>query len=335
MASSLKKPSPAILEQTTVHCKPGKHIGLNKLISSKIGRFKINQGIIYQGEIMIRPFKYAILALLSIGAWPVFAESISATKPLEVGVVPYVSARSIVASYEPMRMHLEQALGRHVKIYTAPGFKPFFQNAESGEYDLIIIPAHFARLLQTERNFTPLVRYSAGGRGLVMTELNSPIKSLQDLQGKVIALPDRLSLASIVCMTHLKENGLQEGSHFRLLDVPSFASAILAVQKNDAQAAVSAPGALAQMPPELRNSVRAVVDTGDYINLIFLAHPRLGKTTAEQINKALRKFGDDTSEGKQFFNSTGFGSFIPVTAKDMNSLDRYVAETKRLLNEKQ
>jgi phosphonate transport system substrate-binding protein len=262
-----------------------------------------------------------------------YADNSGNTNQLDIGVVPYTSARALVASYEPIRLYLEQALGRPVKIYTAPGFKPFFLNAEKGYYDLVISPAHFARLLQKEHKFTPLLRYSAGGRGLIMTALNSPVKTPQDLRGKVIALPDQLSLASIICMSNLLDNGLQPGVDFQLLDVPSFASAILAVQKGDAVAAVSAPGALAQMPPELRDSVRPVLDTGEYINLIYLVHPRLGNDTAEQIKKALYKFGNGTSEGKQFFSGTGFGHFVPATAKEMNSLDRYVAETKRLLIE--
>ncbi len=282
---------------------------------------------------MIRLFKHGIMALLAVSASAGQAGENAAARPLEVGVVPYISARALIASYEPMRVYLEQSLGRPVKIYTAAGFKPYFESAQRGDFDLVITAAHFARLLQKEQKFTPLVRYSAGGRGLIMTALNSPIKSLQDLRGKTIALPDQLSLASIVCMTHLRDNGLQAGTDFSLLEVPSFASAILAVQKGDAAAAVSAPGALMQMPRELRESVKPVVDTGEYINLIFLTHPRLGRKTSDSLSRALLKFGNETNEGKQFFSSTGFGSFVPATTKDMNSLDRYVAETRRLLNE--
>lgn len=271
--------------------------------------------------------------MIAISAWPVYAEKNSENKPLEVGIVPYISARALVASYEPMRIYLEQALGRPVKIYTAPGFKTFFLNAQKGDYDLVISAAHFARLLQKENKFTPLVHYATGGRGLIMAALNGPVKSVQHLQGKIIALPDQLSLASIVCMTYLRENGLQPGTDFQLLVVPSFASAILAVQKGNAMAAVSAPGALAQMPRELRESVNPVADTGEFVSLVFLTHPRLGNTTADHIKKALLKFGNKTSAGKQFFASTAFGEFVPTTASNMNSLDRYIAETKRLLSE--
>jgi ABC-type phosphate/phosphonate transport system substrate-binding protein len=133
-------------------------------------------------------------------------------------------------------------------------------------------------------------------------------------------------------MTHLNEAGLKPGRDFRLLEVPSFASAILSLQKGDADAAVSAPGALVQMTNEMRDSVRPVVDTGEYVNLIILSHPRLEKKLSGLLGNALLKFGNTTGEGKQFLASTGFGSIIPVTPKDMNNLDRYTPETKRLLD---
>lgn len=283
---------------------------------------------------MRKLFKYVLLAILAMSSWPAFADDSSALKPLEVGVVPYVSARVLVGSYEPMRLYLEQLLGRPVKIYTAAGFKQFFLNAQRGDYDLVISAAHFARILQKEHQFTPLVRYSNNARGMVMTALNSPLKTLQDLRGQVIAVPDQLSMATIVSMTYLRENGLHSGIDFQLLEVPSFASAILAVQKGDAMAAISARAPLAHMSPELRESVRPVLETGEYFSLVFLAHPRLEKTTGKLLNKELLKFGNETNEGKQFLSSTGFGTIIPATAKDMNSLDRYVAETKRLLADK-
>lgn len=252
---------------------------------------------------------------------------------VNVGVVPYMSARVLVNSYEPMRHYLERVLGRPVHIYTANGFRQFFLNAQEGDYDLVISAAHFARLLQKENKFIPLVRYSKGGRGLVMVPRNGSLKTPQDLKGKIVAVPDKLSLASIVCMTYLNDKGLKAGTDFKLLSVPSFESAILALREGDAQAAVSAPGALVQMKKELRDFVTPIADTGEYINLIFLGNPHLAKTDSDLIDKALLKFGRDTHEGKQFLIDTGFGSIIPVTSSDMNSLDRYSAETKRLLNE--
>lgn len=277
-------------------------------------------------------FKYGLGLVLAMTACTIYAEDNSALKPLEIGIVPYLSARVLVTSYEPMRLYLEQTLGRPVKIYTAAGFKPFFLNTRQGDYDLVITAAHFARIVQKEQKFIPMVRYSAGGRAVLVTTLASPLKTTRDLRAQIIAVPDKVSLASIVCLTYLRENRLKSDTDFKLLEVPSFASAILAVQNGDAGAAITANGVLLQMPQTLRESVRTIVDAGEYIPLVFLAHPRLGKKYIDLLNTTLLKFGNETSEGKQFLTSTGFGSIIPATAKDMSSLDRYIEETKRLLD---
>ena len=282
---------------------------------------------------MGKQFKSILFAMLAMLAWPVFAQDHPSVKPLKVGVVPYISARALIANFEPLRLYLEHALGKPVTIYTAPGFKPFFLHASQGEYDLVISAAHFARILQKEHKFTPLVKFSPGSRALIMTAVNSPLKIPQDLRGQVIAVPDQLALASIVIMTWLRENGLHPGVDYKLLEVPSFASAILSVQKGDAMAAITASPILTLIPNELRESVRTLADAGEFNSFIFLAHPSMETASANLLKDKLLKFGSESNEGKQFFSNTGFGTTAPVSSKDMSKLDRYTAETKRIMKE--
>jgi phosphonate transport system substrate-binding protein len=263
----------------------------------------------------------------------VFAENDTPVTPLEVGIVPYMSARVLISSYEPMRLYLEQALNRPVKIYTATGFKQFFLNAKHGDYDLVITASHFARILQKDYQYTPLVRFASVGKASIVTALNSPVKTLQDLRGQVIAVPDMLSLSTIVALSYLREIGMRPDIDYQLLEVPSFVSAILSVQKGGAVAAVSATGILTQMPREMGESVKTVLDTGEFLRNIFLINPHLDKKYADLIKHLLLKFGNETNEGKQFLTITSAGAIVPVTAKDMKSLDLYIAETKRLLSE--
>lgn len=275
-----------------------------------------------------------VLLVLIVLFWPMgfsHAVGMNQGKTLEVGVVPYISARKVVATYEPLRKYLEQALARPVEIYTAPGFKAFQANSVRGDFDLVITPAHFARILEKDKAYIPLTRFSAGARGLIMVPRDSRIQALADLRGRQVAVPDRLSLASILCIEYLKQNGLQPGVDFQMLEVASFNSAMQALQRGDAAAAIAAPAALAQMPEALRNAARTLVDTGEYINLVFLAHPRVGEREAERLKNKILYFGKDTSEGRRFLTYTGFGSLLPVAASDLIRLDPYVPETKRLL----
>lgn len=274
--------------------------------------------------------KWLVMIFLALPIGFAWGEDISPEKPLVVGVVPYNSTRMLLRAYQPMREYLERALGRHVTFYSASGFKAFQQNTEQGDFDLVITPAHFARILEKEKGYIPLVRYSGGARGLVMVKHGSDLKNIQDLRGKAVAVPDRLSLASILCIEYLRSKGLRADMDFRVLEVPSFNSAVLAVQHDEADAAVSAPGALAQMTEGLRDSMRVLADTGEYINLVFMAQPRLGQGYAERLKTELLRFGTG-AEGKNFLARTGFGSIVAFMPGDLRPLDPYVAETKKLL----
>lgn len=252
-------------------------------------------------------------------------------QPLEIGVVPYISARKAASTYEPLRKYLEQTMARPIELYTAPGFKLFQAQSAHGDFDLVITAAHFARILEQENGYIALARFSAGARGLVMVARDGPIQNLMDLRGRKVAVPDRLSLASILCVEYLKQHGLQPSVDFQMLEVPSFHSALQAIQHGAATAAFSAPGALAQMPEQLRHATRTLADTGAYFNLVFLAHPRLGARVVARLKNQILLFGRDTPEGRQFLTDTAFGRMLPVAAGDLHLLDPYVPETKRLL----
>ena len=279
---------------------------------------------------LLTVFLFALLSFSTVSVW---AKDNNVGKPLEIGIIPYLSPRILISSYEPMRLYLENALGTPVIIYTATGFKKFFQNSQQGNYDLVLSAAHFARILQKDHQYTPLVRFAATNHASIVTSINSPIKTVHDLKGQVLAVPDQLALSSIVVFDYLHDAGLQPGIDFKIQEVPSFTSAILSVQKGEAAAAISSPGILAQMPTELSTSVKIIADTGEHLRLIFLTHPRINKPYAELIKQTLLKFSNETNEGKLFVTKTKVGAIIPATTQDMNSLDRYVTITKRLLNE--
>jgi len=256
----------------------------------------------------------------------------AADRPLQIGVLPYLPTRSLIAEHQPLRDFLQQGLGREVEVYTAPDFRTFFENTRHGRYDVVITAAHFARVAQIDQGYVPMVRYSGGARGLLVVARDSPIRRLDQLRGKIIAGPDRLALVSLVMVRWLHEHGLEEKRDYTLTTAVSFNTAILTVQRGEAAAAVTAPAAMQQMPAELRDSVRILGDTGDYTNLVYLANPRVGRREVAKIKALILRFGADTQAGRAFLSTTGFGSIVPATAADMKRLDSYVPETRRLVS---
>jgi len=270
-------------------------------------------------------------AALSIWSGAPQAAEATPQRGLTVGVAPYLSTRTLLGVYQPLQAHLHRQLATKVDVFTAADFRAFYLNAIEGDYDLAIMPAHLARLAQMEHGFVPLVRYTSGARGLVVTKAGSSIANPEGLRGQKVAVPDRLTLATILCLEWLKARNIRVDRDFQVVQTPSFNSAMYALEHDEAVAAIAAPAALAQMEPQLREKIRVVVDTGDYINLVYLAHPRVEPKARARLKDALLEFAREAS-GRRFFSDTGFGDFAEAAPGDLKPLDPYLAETKRLLH---
>jgi phosphonate transport system substrate-binding protein len=194
---------------------------------------------------MLKLIAFVLSTILSLSTVTAFASDLSPVKPLEVGIIPYLSPRALVTNYEPMRLYLENSLGRPVKIYTAISFRQFLINAQHGDYDLVFAAAHIARMLEHDQKYKPVARFATKNHTLIMVAKDSLIKNVNDLKGKVLAVPDFMSLSSIIAISYLREAGLMAGRDFKIQEVPSFNAAISNVQLNEAAAAITATNIIA------------------------------------------------------------------------------------------
>lgn len=249
---------------------------------------------------------------------------------LTVGVVPFSNTRFLIEMHLPLIQHLRGEFGADVELVTAAGFGAFYAEAIKGGYDVAVMPAHFARLAQVEHGFVPLVRYSVDVAGLVVAAADGGITEAAHLAGKRVAVPDRLALALISVLAGLEKKGLLAGRDFTLVDTPTPVSAVLAIERGDAQAAITALAPFNQMSAEQRRNLRIVVDTGDFPSLVYVAHPRVSLAQREKLTKSLLRFGQGPA-GRAFFEVNKFGGFSAVRPQDMSRLDPFLKGTRRLL----
>ena len=118
-------------------------------------------------------------------------------KPLQIGVLPNLSARVILQHYQPMRQYLERGLKRPVEILTAPDFKTFHERTLKGEYDMVATAAHFARLAQVDAGHVALVSYQPSIKGLLITLRDRPLKAVEELRGSKLAFANPQSLVAL------------------------------------------------------------------------------------------------------------------------------------------
>lgn len=249
----------------------------------------------------------------------------------EFGILPALSTRVIFDTYEPMRMYLQEQLRRPVVLVTAPDYRTYIERTQRGEYSFLVTAPHFARLAQTEAGYVPIARVQRELRSIIVARADGGIRRLGDLRGKQVTTPESLAIVSMLGKQLLRRHGLEPGKDLAIQPQASFNSAVLAVQNGEADAAVTAPTALAQMPEETRSIMRVIGTSDPVPHVIYIANRRMPAAEVEQIRRALLRFSDDKKYGSAFFQKTGFGGLVRPTPGELRSLDPYVAELKRQL----
>lgn len=249
--------------------------------------------------------------------------------PIRVGVLPTLSAKVLLTSYQPLRVYLERELQRPVEMVTSTDFKRFQHATLAGDFDLLVTAPHLARLSQMEAGFLPVATYLAANRAILITAKNKPIKQLEELRGRNLAIFDPLGLIVLLAQQWLEDRGFEQGRDYRAMIFPSHNSVGFSVQHGESLMGVVSPAGLLQTPPETREQIQIYAELPQVPALIWIVHPRL-KREADRLQAALLRFAE-TPEGAQFYSGNAYKGMRPVTQEELRSLDRSAREVKRLI----
>jgi len=249
--------------------------------------------------------------------------------PIRVGVLPTLSAKVLLTSYQPLRVYLERELQRPVEMVTSTDFKRFQHATLAGDFDLLVTAPHLARLSQMEAGFLPVATYLAANRAILITAKNKPIKQLEELRGRNLAIFDPLGLIVLQAQQWLEDRGFEQGRDYRAMLFPSHNSVGFSVQHGESLMGVVSPAGLLQTPPETREQIQIYAELPQVPALIWIVHPRL-KREADRLQAALLRFAE-TPEGAQFYSGNAYKGMRPVTQEELRSLDRSAREVKRLI----
>ncbi|MBI3446808.1 MAG: phosphate/phosphite/phosphonate ABC transporter substrate-binding protein [Magnetospirillum sp.] len=242
--------------------------------------------------------------------------------PLRIGLLPTIATLSLLRLYDPLRLHLQNSLGRKVELYTASSFHTYFADVEAEEFDMIIAAPHFG-VLAFDRGYVPLFRYKLELRPLVIVPKGSDIRQAQQLRGKRVLTADRLTALSVVAESWLRSDySMEAGRDYALIEASNHSTAIRAVAIGDADAAISGRSPLTQVPPEIRSRVETIECRLSVPHQFTMAHTRLGRDTIDKIRTSLSRFGE-TDLGKDFFKASGFLGFVPLEFSDIETARPY------------
>lgn len=278
-------------------------------------------------KILRRDFSLALLSswALSQRAW---AQSAS---PLEIGVLPNISARALMAQYQPMREYLTREMRRPVQVSTAPNWTAFHQRTLALDYDVVVTASHVARLAQLDRGFVPLLAYAPDIKGMIAVASSRPMKSISELRGQTLVLSNPQSLVALRGLQWLAENGLQRDKDFNAISTPTDDSVGSVLVRGDAVAAMLSGGEFRAIPEAVKAQIQVLTTFTEVPGFVVMASPRLAPADALSIKELLLQFATRSDEGKAFLAATGFTGLREVAPGLMESMDVYVGPTRKVL----
>lgn len=268
-------------------------------------------------------------ALASLSLLSLAEQTFARTPALRLGIMPFNSTLALFKTHQPLREHLQNDLQRPVDLFTAADYFTFLNASLAGEFDLLITGPHFG-VLCLKAGYQPLVRYRAVLQPVFVVRKGGDVRRLEDLRGRRIGLSSRLSISSIGGVKWLLDNGLQMGRDYQLYERTTHGAAVAAVAVGELDAALTTHTPLRQVPDDVRAKVDILPIDVRVPHLMTLAHQRLGQPTVGRLRQSLNAFGATTA-GAEFFRSTGYEGYAPISSSDIAALEPYVALTRTLL----
>lgn len=148
------------------------------------------------------------------------------------------------------------------------------------------------------------VRYgSPSYRGQIITNVDSGIQTLEDLEGKTFARPDPLSTSGwVLPMLMMKANGINPDTDLeQIVDAGGHNSVMAAVYSGDVHAGSTYEGAQSTIKddnPDVDEKIKVVSYTAQIPNDGVQFHPQVPEDIREQIITALLEIADD-EEGQK------------------------------------
>lgn len=277
---------------------------------------------------MLRRLLLALTLGLPLGAMAAPAAAPAAPKPFRIGVAPHSSARVILEMYQPLRVHLEQALQKPVEIVTAPDFTEFARRAVAQQYDIAITTGHQARLLQSDSGYLPLLTYKADFKAVTVVAADSPYRTPQDLAGTTIAGLSRSSLVTLWGEHWAFRNSIP---NVTMRYVSASDSTGQLVIKGECAAAYMSLANYQNLPPAVREQTRILAESTPMAGRVYMLNGRHAKAK-EAIAAALWAFAD-TADAKQYFARYKLGGYRALEPRELNALDPYANEVRQELKQ--
>jgi phosphonate transport system substrate-binding protein len=245
--------------------------------------------------------------------------------PLNVALAPFLSPAALLATFSPLRLHLEKALARPVEMVTARDFRSLMEATQRNEHDMVQLPAHLARLAMLDWGWRNVAAPAESVSVFVAVKDGGPVRAAAELRGRGMAMLDPLSLTATVGRRWLELQGL--AGAVAVTSMPSINSMLFALDRGEVAAFVAAETQLNSLPADTPRGERRLATIGGIPGPVFVARPTLPAAELAAVRGAVESFQPNPGKPPTAANSP----LRPLTEAQLKALDGYVAIARQAL----
>jgi phosphonate transport system substrate-binding protein len=237
--------------------------------------------------------------------------------PVTFGIVPQQSASKLAELWGPIAAYLGEKTGLEIQFRTAPDIPAFEQRLASGEYDIAYMNPYHYTVFHESPGYNAIAKARDKRiKGIIVVRKDSPIETLEQLDGKQLAFPAPAAFAaSILPRAHLEDIGIG----FTPKYVSSHDSVYSSVAKGFFPAGGGVIRTLRNTEPAIRDQLRVLWTTPGYTPHAIATHPRIDKATSGKLVAAIIGMEQDET-GRKLLEAIKVKGFEQAEDRDWNDV---------------
>lgn len=212
------------------------------------------------------------------------------------GIVPQQAASKLAQTWGPVLSYLKKKSGLKLRFTTAKNIPVFEENLAKGIYDFAYMNPHHYVVFHKHLGYEAFAKARDKKiHGIIVVHKDSPVKSIDELDNKVLAFPSPMAFAaSLIPRSDLEK--------LKIHITPRYVLSHDSVYRNVAEKNFIAGGGvirtLKASAKEVRENLRILYKTKGYTPHAFAAHPSVPGEVKTRILRAMSGM-EKTQEGKR------------------------------------
>jgi len=246
---------------------------------------------------------------------PTLSAADNSERVYSLGVFPHLPPRDLEKVFAPMAADLAQVLGVRVQLHSSTTYQKFSERLDGEQFDIAFVqPFDYIRVAD-QHGYLPLATRTEKLATIVVTSVDSPLNSIQDLRNKRVALPPRTAAVSQLLRGYLKSQGIDPDRDIKLSYHRSHVSCMQQVLIGEAVACGTAAPARRFFQSKFKIPLKVIGKSREIPHTLWVVHKRLPAEVRNKIRTRILGWSN-TREGQALLERGKLMPFVAITDKD-------------------